>query len=1176
MAFKLGFAALGRFAKSNLFARMRQKLFGKMKPGFLKCVILRAEPVDITTGDVSVDQEDFTLPGRIPIHWVRAYRSGNPRVGACGHGWETPADIRLEVFARDGSAVFLRPDAAAALFPKSPAAESDEAAVMELWDGALLSDHGDEFRVRTKGGLIYHFDKALAFVNGDGAREHPLTRISDLCGNWLAFERSGRRLVRIRESAGRRIEIATDGDLIRQVAFHALDKEFEHVFVQYGYDIAGNLLEVRDALGNPSRFAYDQHHMVRHTDRNGLSFYYKYEQSDADWRVIHTWGDGGLYDYRFGWLDEANEVRITDSLGGVSVVTLDDRRLPISEIDPLGGVTVYEYDDVGRTTAVIDQDGHRTSYEYDDRGNLTKLTRPDGTAILVTYDRASGTICVTDAGGGVWAQATDHRGRITSRTTPLGARWAFEYNSRGDAVSATDSKGREIRLKYDAFGKILSINGPGSRATILDHDVFGRQLRWRDAEGRQSASTYDEKGRLLNLVSPEGSQTSFEYDNEDNLIRHVEPDGTEIRYQYIGLGRMGRQTFADGSSIDYFYDTEERFIGLTNQNGEHFRLELDALGRVTAEIDYWGQVWRRSYTSAGRLLGTEDPLGQRVSYETDKLGRVIGREIIVAGGTECPNIDHFEYDPNGNLITIENSTVRVERTFDADGRMIKEQQGPEFLIGNSRDADGNTIARSTKLTVGELEREQTVTFRFDLEDRLIATEIDQIASIEFIHDAASRQVRQLFGADLIHDSRYRGDGLLVASRVMRTGTPLLTRIFEWDRMGQLTARWDPVLGSQRLGYDKVGRVIETADTDGTTTLAPVNPNGDLLTTGRGQLAGEGDPNSWARVGRLGDVEYHFDRAGRLTCKVADGLATIFKWDALHRLVESRCGERITTYYYDAIGRRVSKKSGPRLSQFFWSGARLTCEVVCFADDSGALVPTCVSEWVYDRDSFVPIANLFSSSPSSNEVHYFLNDPNGCPSRLIDGSGAVIWSATYTAWGGAATDASSAVKQPLRLQGQYADEETGLHYNFIRYYDPSMGQFISRDPLRLDAGSNLYRFAPNIWNWIDPLGLMPCHVQGIFPDTITKGVHIDASNGVELKVLPDHLGGITFKPVFSGEGAAAVRSAISEATEDLAENPEFRAKLADTAERATSYLVGQGAAGKSAETAFLSKALAKML
>ncbi|MDR0746517.1 MAG: RHS repeat-associated core domain-containing protein [Helicobacteraceae bacterium] len=56
-----------------------------------------------------------------------------------------------------------------------------------------------------------------------------------------------------------------------------------------------------------------------------------------------------------------------------------------------------------------------------------------------------------------------------------------------------------------------------------------------------------------------------------------------------------------------------------------------------------------------------------------------------------------------------------------------------------------------------------------------------------------------------------------------------------------------------------------------------------------------------------------------------------------------------------------------------------------------------------------------------------------------------------------------------VQGQYFDVETGLHYNTFRYYDPGCGRFISPDPINIQGGLNLYQYAPNAANWIDPWG-----------------------------------------------------------------------------------------------------------
>ncbi|CAM2812497.1 HNH/ENDO VII family nuclease [Weeksella virosa] len=58
---------------------------------------------------------------------------------------------------------------------------------------------------------------------------------------------------------------------------------------------------------------------------------------------------------------------------------------------------------------------------------------------------------------------------------------------------------------------------------------------------------------------------------------------------------------------------------------------------------------------------------------------------------------------------------------------------------------------------------------------------------------------------------------------------------------------------------------------------------------------------------------------------------------------------------------------------------------------------------------------------------------------------------------------------MKNQNQYYDAETSLHYNTFRYYDPELGRFISQDPIGLMGGINLYQYAPNPIEWVDPWG-----------------------------------------------------------------------------------------------------------
>jgi len=106
----------------------------------------------------------------------------------------------------------------------------------------------------------------------------------------------------------------------------------------------------------------------------------------------------------------------------------------------------------------------------------------------------------------------------------------------------------------------------------------------------------------------------------------------------------------------------------------------------------------------------------------------------------------------------------------------------------------------------------------------------------------------------------------------------------------------------------------------------------------------------------------------------------------------------------------------------------------------------------------------------NEVYHYHLDHLGTPRELTNNKGDIVWKVRYKSWGNVALKECEEIENNIRFQGQYFDEETGLHYNRHRYYNPDTGQFISQDPIGLLGGVNNYQYAPNPLGWIDPLGL----------------------------------------------------------------------------------------------------------
>jgi len=217
-----------------------------------------------------------------------------------------------------------------------------------------------------------------------------------------------------------------------------------------------------------------------------------------------------------------------------------------------------------------------------------------------------------------------------------------------------------------------------------------------------------------------------------------------------------------------------------------------------------------------------------------------------------------------------------------------------------------------------------------------------------------------------------------------------------------------------------------------------------------------------------------------TIKNAGRRALRFSYDGEHRLSEvvreTRHGAQThVSFRYDPLGRRISKTSRtvrkgeqpgqPRTTYFVWEGLRLLQEI----QDAIPLT------YVYAGQSgYEPLARI--DGLAEPEIYWYHCHPNGMPERLTDEEGKLRWHGHNSAWGKLLREeklSGPGFAQNLRMQGQYLDRETGLHYNLFRYYDPDCGRFMQQDPIGLAGGLNLYQYAPNALGWIDPLGLTKC-------------------------------------------------------------------------------------------------------
>ena len=407
---------------------------------------------------------------------------------------------------------------------------------------------------------------------------------------------------------------------------------------------------------------------------------------------------------------------------------------------------------------------------------------------------------------------------------------------------------------------------------------------------------------------------------------------------------------------------------------------------------------------------------------------------------------HYHYDFNGNRTT----------TVLPDGRQLNHlYYGSGHL--HQINLDGETISDIERDKLHrEIERTQgKLTSRYEL-------------------DPLGRLKKQI--AQLAALSEAKGKTKVAA------GQSAVKRSYGYDRTGNLTHSSDQRSGTTHFDYDKLGRITKAGD-----ERFAFDPAHNILSDRH--LTGEGKTPAVIPDNRLKEyngISYYHDELGNLIHReLPSGEVQNYFYDLHDQLVKAEIFKKDGTketwlYRYDALGRRIAKAQTAvsdrhaedyaclkdNRTEFLWDGSHLLQE-----NGSDGLYT-----YIYtDLDSYEPLAQIHNwtnaEGESQQQTNYFHCDQIGIPREMTDSDGNLLWFGDYHGWGKLKSETNiTNAHQSFRLQNQYCDVETGLHYNFFRYYEPDAGRFISLDPIRLSGGSHLYQLSPNVQIWFDPLGL----------------------------------------------------------------------------------------------------------
>ena len=203
--------------------------------------------------------------------------------------------------------------------------------------------------------------------------------------------------------------------------------------------------------------------------------------------------------------------------------------------------------------------------------------------------------------------------------------------------------------------------------------------------------------------------------------------------------------------------------------------------------------------------------------------------------------------------------------------------------------------------------------------------------------------------------------------------------------------------------------------------------------------------------------YNYDANGNLTSKTGGGSTATYTWDFENRLSSATVNGVTTNFKYDPFGRRVYKSSSGVNHVYVYDGDNLIEEL----NLSGVEI----AHYTQGPGIDEPLAELRSGT-----TNFYQADGLGSITSLTNAAGAMANTYTYDSFGNL-TASSGSVTNPFQFTARDFDSETGLYYYRARYFDPSVGSFISEDPEWFLGGLNAYSYvSANPINLVDPYGL----------------------------------------------------------------------------------------------------------
>jgi RHS repeat-associated protein len=836
----------------------------------------------------------------------------------------------------------------------------------------------------------------------------------------------------------------------------------------------GDLKQVTNALGHIVRFTqYNAHGQVLQTqDANGVVTAYTYDERQRLKTRTEAFGTGAARTTTFTY-DPRGLLAQVDLPAGTASNAAGTGG------SPTGRRFTYAYDDAQRLVSVTSATGEQMSYQLDGLGNVRReevlnATAVGGSASLLrrTFDalgRLASEVRIIDGADRTSVFGYDAQGNLTSLQRPREA-------SYGESTDPT-----ELR-RYNALNQLTRIedaqHGAG-KPTVLAPDARDQLAGVQAANAATTSYARDGFDQVLTESGPDRGLVQMTWDAAGNLRTVLDARGVTATHSYDALNRLVATVFTQSgqtSTEDRAYTWDATAAGsalaCSNAVGRLCRV-VDGAGTTDHAWSVFGtllsqrtleaglaQVMAFGYDAENRLSALVSSGGKAMVLPRDAEGRGASlRAVVNAAVASLVQSTSWRGDGQRDVLLLGNN-VRQDRGFDSSGAPAGQVESGVQPPGDNSAEDIPTAPEWALIILGlvlvwQLARAKRVGRTLQSAWPVGVLLLLAVATSAMADEALSFDARGNVKSRTV-------DGRLSA--------------FGYDRIDRL--RSETGAAAQSFGLDENGN----RTSDGTATYT-VLANGNRLVTRNGvsltyDAAGNLLSDQAVVAGTLVNRAFTYTLAGQLkTVSVNGALRATYFYNHLSQrtrkvLASPPTGTPGTTLYrYDPNGRLVEEIAGSAASG---TGINVTAgqSLVTYA-------------WLDETPSAIVHAASSPANPgnAAERVIYLHTDHLETPRKASDANARIVWSWESDAFGAAAPnedvdDDTKKVTVNLRFPGQYFDAESGLHYNWHRYYDARSGRYTQSDPIGLAGGANVYGYVGgNPLGYVDPQGLWPLPPSG---------------------------------------------------------------------------------------------------